>query len=90
MRVISANNARKEEERKKEAAHVRVKDIELREENKQFYENEREEISKHVSNSLVEEIEPELQGKDNIFAQFAESTKLSQKVNRLILVFCMT
>jgi len=63
---------------------VKAKDIELREENRQYYEDEDIEDSKSLHSFLVEEMEVDL-NKDNKFAQMAEELERSQKVVLLVL-----
>ena len=63
---------------------MKAKDIELREENRQYYEDEDIEDSKSLHSFLVEEMEVDL-NKDNKFAQMAEELERSQKVFLLVL-----
>ena len=63
---------------------MKAKDIELREENRQYYEDEDIEDSKSLHSFLVEEMEVDL-NKDNKFAQMAEELERSQKVVLLVL-----
>ena len=69
-RNIAVNMTKREEERKKMYAKVRNKDIELREENKQFYDEEE---------VLEEKVDTEAQAQENRFAMMAEQMELSQK-----------